>query len=111
MKHISPAKAAIATTTFACASLFSFAWSEQGIGSLSVVCAQASIDRPLAATGWGYYPGGAYGWGWDSGPYAGYLGTDWEHQDRRYVGWGYHPRYLPLSPSVYYYYVNPLHGY
>jgi hypothetical protein len=104
MKHMSLARAAIATTTFACASLFSFAWSEQSIVSLSVESAQATA-------GWGYYPGGAYGLGWDSGPYPGYIGTDWEHQDRRFVGWGYHPRYVPLLPSVYYYYVNPLHGY
>jgi len=98
MKHMSLARAAIATTTFACAALFA-------------VSAQAA-DRPLAA-GWGYYPSGVYGWGWDSGPYAGYLGTDWEDQDRRYVGWGYHRRYVPLSPSAYYYYyyVDPLHGY
>jgi hypothetical protein len=98
MKHMSLARAAIATTTFACAALF------------AVSAQAAAADRPLAA-GWGYYPSGVYGWGWDSGPYAGYLGTDWEHQDRRYVGWGYHRRYVPLSPSAYYYYVDPLHGY
>ena len=38
---------AIATSTFACASLLSFGWSEQGGISLSVKSAQARVGRPL----------------------------------------------------------------
>lgn len=47
MKQISLGKAAIATTAFACAALFSFTWSEQGGASLSVDSAQARVGRPL----------------------------------------------------------------
>jgi hypothetical protein len=47
MKQISLGKAAIATTAFACAALFSFNWSEQGGASLSVESAQARVGRPL----------------------------------------------------------------
>jgi hypothetical protein len=45
MKHIR--KAALAASAFACAALFSFAWSEQGGVSLSVESAQARVGRPL----------------------------------------------------------------
>ncbi len=45
MKHIR--KAALAASAFACAALFSFAWSEQGGISLSVESAQARVGRPL----------------------------------------------------------------
>ena len=45
MKYIR--KAALAASAFACAALFSFAWSEQGGISLSVESAQARVGRPL----------------------------------------------------------------
>jgi hypothetical protein len=45
MKHIR--KAALSASAFACAALFSFAWSEQGGISLSVESAQARVGRPL----------------------------------------------------------------
>src|SRR6478672_5389614 len=84
----------IATSAFACASLMSFSWSEQGGVSLSVESAQARVGRPLspvsvagvarrqtrrAVYGAGvvgagaYAAGGYYGGG---GPYAvgGYYG-------------------------------------
>jgi hypothetical protein len=38
---------ALATTTFACAALFSFGWSEQHGVSLSIESAQARVGRPL----------------------------------------------------------------
>lgn len=40
-------KAAIAASAFACAALFSFAWSEQDGVSLTVESAQARVGRPL----------------------------------------------------------------
>jgi hypothetical protein len=40
-------KIAIATTTFTCATLFSFGWSEQRVVSLSIDSAQARVGRPL----------------------------------------------------------------
>ncbi|MEH2562899.1 hypothetical protein [Bradyrhizobium sp. AZCC 2289] len=40
-------KAALAASSFACAVLLSFAWSEQGGISLSVESAQARVGRPL----------------------------------------------------------------
>jgi hypothetical protein len=39
--------AAIAVSTFACAAIFSFDWSEQGGISMSVESAQARVGRPL----------------------------------------------------------------
>jgi hypothetical protein len=45
MKQVS--KSAIAVATFACASIFSFGWSEQGSPSLAVDAAQARVGRPL----------------------------------------------------------------
>ena len=47
MKQMSLRKAAIATSAFACAALFSFGWSEQSGVSLSVESAQARIGHPL----------------------------------------------------------------
>jgi hypothetical protein len=47
MKQISLGKAAIASTAFACAALFSFGWAEQGGVSLSVDSAEARVGRPL----------------------------------------------------------------
>jgi hypothetical protein len=45
MKQVT--KTALAAFSFACAALFSFAWSEQGGISLSVESAQARVGRPL----------------------------------------------------------------
>jgi hypothetical protein len=45
MKQVT--KAALAASSFACAALFSFAWSEQGGVSLSVESALARVGRPL----------------------------------------------------------------
>jgi hypothetical protein len=64
---------------------------------------------------WGYYRSGYGAWGWDSGPYAGYVGTDWGYRGGaypyidpnagyRHVGTGYYPRYVPLAAAVYYSY-------
>src|SRR5262249_19625823 len=47
MKRISLGKAAIASAAFACATLFSFGWAEQGGVSLSVDSAEARVGRPL----------------------------------------------------------------
>jgi hypothetical protein len=47
MKQISLKIAAIATSTFACATLLSIDWSEQSGVSLSVESAQARVGRPL----------------------------------------------------------------
>jgi hypothetical protein len=71
-----------------------------------------AIAADMATRGYHGYVGAGWGWdgwGWDSGPYAGYLGTDWEHHIGRPVGWGYYPLYVPLAESRYY--GNPLHGY
>lgn len=45
MRQVS--KFAIATAAFACATTFSFNWSEQGGVSLSIESAQARVGRPL----------------------------------------------------------------
>jgi hypothetical protein len=47
MKQTSLRKVAIATSTFACAALLSFSWSEQRGVSLSIESAQARVGRPL----------------------------------------------------------------
>jgi hypothetical protein len=47
MKQMSLTTIAIATSTFACAALLSFGWSEQRGVSLSVESAQARVGRPL----------------------------------------------------------------
>jgi hypothetical protein len=47
MKQKSLTTVAIAASTFACAALLSFGWSEQGGVSLSVENAQARVGRPL----------------------------------------------------------------
>ena len=48
MKQKSLTTVAIAASTFACAALLSFGWSEQGGVSLSVESAQARVGRPLS---------------------------------------------------------------
>ncbi|WP_458146430.1 hypothetical protein [Bradyrhizobium sp. UFLA05-109] len=47
MNQMSLRKFAIATSTFACAALLSFSWSEQRGVSLSIDSAQARVGRPL----------------------------------------------------------------
>jgi hypothetical protein len=47
MKKMSPTTLAIAASTFTCAALLSFNWSEQRGVSLSVESAQARVGRPL----------------------------------------------------------------
>ena len=47
MTQTTVTKVAIATSTFACAALLSFGWSEQRGVSLSVESAQARVGRPL----------------------------------------------------------------
>jgi len=47
MKKISLGKVAIAASAFACATMLSIGWSEQGGVSLSVESAQARVGRPL----------------------------------------------------------------
>jgi hypothetical protein len=47
MKQMSPTTIAIAASTFGCAALLSFNWSEQRGISLSVDSAQARVGRPL----------------------------------------------------------------
>ncbi|MGV7213337.1 hypothetical protein [Bradyrhizobium sp. UFLA05-112] len=47
MNQMSLRKIAIATSTFACATLLSFSWSEQRGVSLSIESAQARVGRPL----------------------------------------------------------------
>lgn len=114
MKQMSLSKAAIATSAFACAALFSFGWSEQTGVSLSIESAQARVGRPLtpvsvagvarrqdrrAAYGAGVVGAGVAGaaavgtaaavaatqpWGWGGGPYA---GTGY-YGGRPYVGTG-----------------------
>src|ERR1700751_765256 len=61
-------KAAIATSTLACATLLSFSWSEQRGVSLAVESAQARIGRPLtplsvAGVARRQYRRAAYGYG------------------------------------------------
>src|SRR5258705_12601471 len=47
MKQMSLTTVVIGASTFACAALLSFGWSEQGSVSLSVESAQARVGRPL----------------------------------------------------------------
>ena len=47
MKQMSLTTVVIGASTFACAALLSFGWSEQGGVSLSVESAQARVGRPL----------------------------------------------------------------
>jgi hypothetical protein len=47
MKQMGLSKFAIATAAFACATMFTFSWSEQSGASLSIESAQARVGRPL----------------------------------------------------------------
>jgi hypothetical protein len=107
-------KIAIATTTFAFATLISVDWSEQKGVSLSVDSAQARIGRPLTPVsvagvarrqyrraGYGYGYGAAVTaaavaatspWGYQSGPYNAYAGDQYAVGAGSYANsnWGYH---------------------
>src|ERR1700760_1683769 len=68
MKQMSLRTCAIAISTFACATIFSFNWSEQRGVSLSIEGAQARIGRPgtplsVAGVARRHYRRGAYGYG------------------------------------------------
>src|ERR1700739_2228865 len=68
MKQMSLTTGVIAASTFACATLLSFSWSEQRGVSLSVERAQARIGRPLtplsvAGVARRHYRRAAYGYG------------------------------------------------
>ena len=72
MKQMNFAKIAIVTTTFACATLFSFGWSEERGASLSIESAQARVGRPLtpvsvAGVARRQYRRGGYGYGYGAG--------------------------------------------
>jgi hypothetical protein len=72
MKQMSLGKIAIATTALACATLFSFGWSEQRGVSLSIESADARVGRPLtpvsvAGVARRQYRRGAYGYGYGAG--------------------------------------------
>ncbi len=108
------AKIAAVTTALACA-----AFSAGAIGTAVAADFSASGYHPrgYVGAGWGWADTGwdTRGWGWDSGPYAGYVGTDWGchggprpaiavhpgYQVSRVVAPGY-PHYVPLSAAVYY---------
>ena len=104
MKRMSLGKIAIATATFACATLLSFGWSEQRGVSLSIESAQARVGRPLtpvsvAGVARRQHRRGAYGYGAGvvgAGLAAGAIGTaavaatsPWGYGYR--AGYGYGP--------------------
>ena len=111
MKRMSLGKIAIATTTFACATLLSFGWSQQRGVSLSIESAQARVGRPLtpvsvAGVARRQYRRGAYGYGAGvvgAGLAAGAIGTA---AVAATSPWGYgYPAgygYGPVTAAAYY---------
>ena len=117
MKQMSFGKIAVAATTFACATLFSFDWSEQRGASLSIESAQARVGRPLtpvsvAGVARRQYRRGTYGYGYGAGVVgaglaAGAVGTA---AVAATSPWGYRAAYgygpvtagAAASPSGYY---------
>jgi hypothetical protein len=111
MKQMSVRTVVIASSTFACATLLSFSWSEQRGVSLSVESAQARIGRPLtplsvAGVARRNYRRAAYGYGAGvvgAGLAAGAIGVAagaatspyGYYGGGRYVGtgWGYYGGY------------------
>jgi len=109
---------AVAVSTFTCAALFSFAWSEEHGVSMSVDSAQARVGRPLtpvsvagvarrqtrrAAYGYGAAAVGvgaaavgtaaavaatSPGWGWGTGPYT---GAGYSTNSGPYASYAYSP--------------------
>jgi hypothetical protein len=111
MKRMSPGKIAIATTTFACATLLSFGWSEQRGVSLSIESAQARVGRPftpvsVAGVARRQYRRGAYGYGAGvvgAGLAAGAIGTAAVAATSPW-GYGYRSAYGsgPVAAASYY---------
>ncbi|HXB77734.1 MAG TPA: hypothetical protein VNX23_10075 [Bradyrhizobium sp.] len=103
---------AIATSTFACAALLSFGWSEQRGISLSIESAQARIGRPwtpvsVAGVARRHYRRAAYGYG------AGVVGVGAVGAAAVTANrWGYYGGY-PYVGSYYggYYDAYPYSGY
>ena len=88
--------AAIAASTFVCAALFSFGWTEQGSLSLSISKADAQRARVYIRSGYSvsavYGPGGATGLPWyavrayyNNGPWYSYAGWD-DYASRNGIG-------------------------
>jgi hypothetical protein len=126
MKQKSLTTVAIAASTFACAALLSFGWSEQGGVSLSVESAQARVGRPLSPVsvagvarrqyrrgGYGYGAGvvGAGvvgtaaavaatspGWGWGGSPYDSGTGYYGGHPHYRHGALGARAAYYGGAP-------------
>ena len=134
MKHVS--KSALAIASFACATIFSFGWSEQGGVSVSVESAQARVGRPLTPmsaagvarrqtrrAGYGY---GGYGYGLAgaaavgaagavaaaTAPYGGGWGNNtWDNSYDSYAAQN-DPNYgQPFYPHRAYYGGSPYYGY
>jgi hypothetical protein len=103
MTQTTVTKVAIAISTFACAALLSFSWSEQRGVTLSVESAQARIGRPLtpfsvAGVARRQYRRSVYGYGAGvvgTGLAAGAIGTAAYYGGGPYVGtgWGYYGGY------------------
>ena len=99
-------KIAIATTAFACATLFSVGWSEQRGVSLSIESAQARVGRPLtpvsvAGVARRNYRRGAYGSGTGvvgAGVAAAAIGTAAVAATGDYA----YQRSGPFAPAAYY---------
>lgn len=88
MKQMSLRKVAIATSTLACAALFSFSWSEQRGVSLSVDNAQAQSPGSAFLPSAGQTPGVGYGERRHHHRRAGY---GYRPTHYRRAGYGYHP--------------------
>jgi hypothetical protein len=116
MKLMSLGKSAIAISTFGCAALLSFSWSEQSGVSLSIESAQARIGRPLtpfsvAGVARRQYRRAAYGYGYGAGVVgagvaAAAIGTaaatasPWGYYGGGYPG-GYYGTYASGYPGYY----------
>ena len=101
---------AIATSTFACAALLSFGWSEQRGISLSIESAQARIGRPwtpvsVAGVARRHYRRAAYGYG------AGVVGVGAVGAAAVTANrWGYYGGYYDAYPYSGYYSGGPYAG-
>lgn len=101
MKQMSLTTVVIGASTFACAALLSFGWSEQRGVSLSVESAQARIGRPLtplsvAGVARRHYRRAAYGYGAGvvgAGLAAGAIGAGAVAATTPNWGWGGNPYY------------------
>ncbi|WP_245284561.1 MULTISPECIES: hypothetical protein [unclassified Bradyrhizobium] len=119
---------AIALSTFACATLFSITWSEQGGVSASVESAQARVGRPLtpmsvAGVARRQTRRAAYGYGVGAGVAATAAVATAAATTAAYSGWGTNnwtdsyaaqtdPRFgQPYYPARAYQRVSPYYGY